>query len=88
MRIGARWWQSISRERLHLPSGAAAHDRARLEEDREHPSIIGETGNIGRDNCAGSKSGRVGLAKWLARDAVFHPCGAGKFEEAGIGITP
>jgi len=50
-------------------------------------SIIGETTNIGRCNCAASKSGRFGLTNSLTREAAFHLAGAGQVEEAGIGIT-
>src|SRR5260370_4339780 len=50
-------------------------------------SVIGETGNIGQVNYAASKSGRFGLTKSLAKEAVFQLSRAQPPGGDGIGRT-
>src|ERR1700686_1264562 len=49
-------------------------------------SVTGEIGNIGQANYAASKSGEVGLAKTLAREAAIALRMSGK-PETGMGAT-
>jgi acetoacetyl-CoA reductase len=50
-------------------------------------SVIGETGNIGQANYAGSKSGLFGLTKSLARESLFQLNRAGRPAGDGTGLT-
>ncbi len=50
-------------------------------------SVIGETGNIGQANYAGSKSGLFGLTKTLAKEAVFQLGRSQRPVGDGIGLT-